>query len=92
MSVSGFKYSGYNQNYSIQRTGLYITTHFSLFRPVEELLSKLKKKFIISVNRKDSRDKTPLLLTAKNGHNTMLKLLFNNSAEVNAQNKDGNVL
>ena len=44
---------------------------------------------IVNVNAKNEFKKTPLMIAARNGHTDIINLLLRNSADVNAEQKDG---
>ena len=70
-------------------TSLHILAKFGLHILSEEILPRLEKETLISVNARDIYGRTPLYEAAMRGHDAMVYLLLNKGADVNAQ--EGNI-
>lgn len=85
MSIGSYKYDRYSQSYAKNTTGLHLTAQFGLAFLSEKLLSSLGMDVVIPANRSNSYRETPLLLTSLYGHDTVVRLLLDKDADVNAQ-------
>jgi ankyrin repeat protein len=68
--------SGYSQRVPWQMTGLHIAAYFGVREVVNALLGGQRP------NLKDSYGRTPLLYTAENGHEAVVKLLLEEGAKL----------
>ncbi|KAK4243339.1 hypothetical protein C7999DRAFT_44830 [Corynascus novoguineensis] len=78
---SRWSYSSYCQEFPKRMQGLHVAAYFGILEAVETLLHSSNN------NVKDSFSRTPLLWTAKNGHEAVVKVLLN-TGKVGTDSKD----
>jgi ankyrin repeat protein len=83
LMVPDFRHSGYSRTVN-EATGLHLAAYFALLKIVASLLEKGCQP-----DHRDSRDQTPLLWAAMNGHEAVAKLLVERD-DVEADSKDKN--
>jgi Ankyrin repeats (3 copies) len=87
MSVLAYRYRDHSQRFPKRTTWLHLTASFGLLYLSEALLSHLESSSGTSVDSKDDYGRTPLLLAAQGGHNTVVELLLT-SDSVNPDSED----
>jgi ankyrin repeat protein len=66
------------------RTGLHVIAAYGLRDMAQELLTRYKSEVESWVDKKDSEGRTPLYAAAEHGHGSMVELLIEQGANVNA--------
>jgi hypothetical protein len=87
MSMSGYQYFGYSQNFSKQTTGLHLTARFGLLHLSELWLLHSENAIGKDADSKDNEGRTPLSCAAAGGHEAVVKLLVERD-DVDADSKD----
>jgi len=77
-----------SQAYTKGNTGLHLTARFGLSLILEAMLLDQAQEKIVMLEKRNGRGQTPLFLAALFGHDTTVKLLIQNGANVNAQDED----
>ena len=90
ISVGGYKYRGYSQEFPQSTTGLHLSARFGLVYLSRMLLTVDCKETSICADLKDSYGWTPLSWAARGGHEAVVKLLVETGkVDVDSKDSDG---
>jgi Ankyrin repeats (3 copies) len=76
-------YDEYDDNHDTQMTGVHLAAYFGLVTSLSTLLERQ-----CDINLKDKNGQTPLSWAARNGHEAVVKLLLDRSADVESRDDE----